>query len=239
MRAAIELVDDFEYRLLAFRRRGVRSQKHPNAQMRCRTHFFRDQGVRCFLHTIVQESIRIVRAEDKSGPYCFPKMLVKFLDRLLVSHGQHVELGTVSHAGELLQCLLCVYWEAVQLSDHELDDIVGVALGVNTTQVPRPLPFPVVKGEQTLISERRNELNCEERIPSRPLMNECRQRIGAFRLAAKGVQEQLKQVVASKWGEDDVLHRSSALADRIKLADQRVSGIDLVVSIRPNQHQVL
>ena len=35
------------------------------------------------------------------------------------------------------------------------------------------------------------------------------------------------------------MHRRSALADRIELADQRVSGIDLVVSIRPDEHQVL
>jgi hypothetical protein len=35
------------------------------------------------------------------------------------------------------------------------------------------------------------------------------------------------------------LHCRSALADRIELADQRVGGIDLVVSIRANEQQVL
>ncbi len=55
-----------------------------------------------------------------------------------VSHPQHVELGTVAHAGELLECLLCFWRKAVQLSDHELYDVVREAFGVNATQVPHP-----------------------------------------------------------------------------------------------------
>ena len=132
----------------------------------------RNHGIGCFLYAIVQESIGIVRAEDKSGPHCFPKVLVEFLDRLLVSHRQHVELGAVAHAGKLLERLLGVYWQAVQLSDHEFNDVVGVAFGVNATQVPYPAADAIVKSEQALVSEGGNELDCEERIPGRLFVNQ-------------------------------------------------------------------
>ena len=220
MRAAVELVNDLEYCLLAFRRRSVRSQKHPNAQMRRGPQLLRNHGIGCFLHAIVQESIGIVRAEDKSGPYCFPKVLVKFLDRLLVSHRQHVELGAVSHAGELLECLLCLDWQAVQLSDHEFHDIVGVAFGVNAIQVPYPAAFTVVEAEQAFLSQRGNELDGEEGIARGLLMNQFRERSGASRLAVQRVRQQLTQIVLTERCQNDVLHCRSGLTDRIEFAHQ-------------------
>jgi hypothetical protein len=78
----------------------------------------------------------------------------------------------------------------------------------------------------------------KKRVSRRLLVNLCRQ-IGALGPAVKGVHEQLAHIVATEWGENDVLHRRSALADRIQLADQRVGGIDLVVPIRADEQQVL
>ena len=70
-------------------------------------------------------------------------------------------------------------------------------------------------------------------------MNQFRQRGGALRFAVKGVRQQLAQIVTPERGEHDVLHCRSGLADRIELAHQRVSGIDLVVPIRADEQQVL
>ena len=97
---------------------------------------------------------------------------MKFVGRLLVSHRQHVELGAVSHAGELLECLLCLYRQAVQLSDHELHDVVGVAFGVNAIQVPHPAAFTVAEAEQAFLSQSGNELDGEEGIARSLLMNQ-------------------------------------------------------------------
>jgi len=36
---------------------------------------------------------------------------------------------------------------AIQFPHHKVYDIVGIALGVNATQVPTPLPFDVIKDE--------------------------------------------------------------------------------------------
>ena len=104
--------------------------------MRRGTQLLRNHGIGRFLHAVVQESIGIVRPEDDSGPDRFPKMLMEILDRLLASDPEHLEFGAIAHAGKLLECFLCFYGQAVQLSDHQLHDVVGVALGVNVAQIP-------------------------------------------------------------------------------------------------------
>jgi hypothetical protein len=35
----------------------------------------------------------------------------------------------------------------VKLPDHQVHDVVGITLGVNAIQVPRPLPFDVIEDE--------------------------------------------------------------------------------------------
>ena len=101
------------------------------------------------------------------------------------------------------------------------------------------LPLAVIECEQALVCQRRNELDREERVARRLLVNQFRQRGGALRFAVKGVRQQLAQIVTSERCENDVLQCRSGLADRIELTYQRVGGIDLVVPIRADEQQVL
>lgn len=111
-------------------------------------------------------------------------MLVEVFDGLFISHRQHVELRAVSHAGELLECLLRVCWQAVQLCDHQLHDVIGVAFGVNAIQVPNPPPFTVTEAQQAFFCQRGNELDGEEGIACGLLMNQFSQRSSTCRFAA-------------------------------------------------------
>ena len=128
-----------------FAARCVRGEQHADAQVSLGAQLLRDQRVRGFLHAVVQESIRIVRTEDEARPHGFPEMVVHLLDRALIRHSQHLELCTVAHAGELLERLLRLRRQAIQLPDHQLDDIVRKAFGVNAAQVPDPTPLAVVE----------------------------------------------------------------------------------------------
>ena len=101
------------------------------------------------------------------------------------------------------------------------------------------MPLAVIECEQALVCQRRNELDREERVARRLLVNQCRQRAAALRFAVKGVRQQSGKIVTPERCENDVLHRRSSLADCIKLADQRVGGIDFVVPIRSDEQQVL
>ncbi|MGZ5141509.1 MAG: hypothetical protein ACXWCX_27235 [Burkholderiales bacterium] len=80
MRAAIELIDDLEDGFFAFRWRCVGGEKHADAQVSLGAQVFRDQGVRCLLHAVVQESIRIISTKDEARAHGFPEMVMHVLD---------------------------------------------------------------------------------------------------------------------------------------------------------------
>jgi len=228
VRAAIELIDNLEDRFLAFHRRRVSGEQHTDAQVSRGALLLRDQRVRGFLHTVVQESIRIVSTEDEARPHGMPEMVVHLPGLAWIRHPQHLELCTVSHAGELLERLPGFYRQAIQLPDHQFDDVVGEAHGVNAAKVPDPTAFAIIECEQALVCECRDELNREERVAASLFVNQFRQRGGAFRFAVKGVRQQLPQIVAPERGEHDVLHDRTGLTDRIEFVHQRVRGADLI-----------
>ena len=112
--------------------------------------------------------------------------------------------------------------QTVQLSDHELHYIVRVAFRVNTIQVPDPAAFTVVEAKQAFLCQGGNELDGEERIACGLLMNQFRERSGAFWFAAQRVHQQLTQIVLAERCQNDVLQCCSGLTDCIELAHQRV-----------------
>ena len=70
-------------------------------------------------------------------------------------------------------------------------------------------------------------------------MDQLRQRSGALRFAVKRIRNQPSQVFTGQGRKDDLLHDRSSLADRFELAHQRMGGINFVVSVGADQHQVL
>ncbi len=122
----------------------------------------------------MEETVGILRAEDQARPDRFPEVLLQFFDRTPIDHPQRVELGAVAHTGKLLECVLGLQREAVQLPNQQLDDVVGVAFGVNAVQVPDPAAFTIVESQQALLCQRGNELDREERVARRLLVNQFR-----------------------------------------------------------------
>ena len=80
----------------------------------------------------------------------------------------------------------------------------------------------MIEGEQLLLGERRDELDREKRIASRLLVHQLSQRGGLFRLAMKGIRDQLSQIIAGEGRQHDLLHRRPARTDRFQLAHQRM-----------------
>jgi len=97
----------------------------------------------------------------------------------------------------------------------------------------------VIEGEKTFFSERMKKLNHEERVARGLFLHQLRQWRGAFGLAMKGIRNQLPEVVAGERLQVDLMHLCSGLTDHIELAHQRMRGIDLVVAIGADQHQML
>ncbi len=78
--------------------------------------------------------------EDEPGADGFPEGRVHRLLCFSVNQRQRGNLGNVAQAGELFQRLLGGGREPFQFPRHEIDDVVGVALGADAIHVPVPSP---------------------------------------------------------------------------------------------------
>ena len=135
-RAAVELVDDLEDRLLPLLRRRVCHQQPADPQMvRC-ARCLRDQRIGGFLHAVVDKSVGAVQAHNQLLTDRLPKVRLDLLRRGPENDRQHRDLGDVAEAGQMLQRPLRLGRQAGQLSDHEVHHIVGVTLGANAIEVP-------------------------------------------------------------------------------------------------------
>ena len=97
----------------------------------------------------------------------------------------------------------------------------------------------MIEAEQALFRERVKKLNDEERVACGLLLHQLRQRRDMGWIAAKRIRDQLLEVVASEGCQVNLLNQRSGLADCVELVPQRMCGIDLVVPISADQHQVL
>src|ERR1700733_7518485 len=97
----------------------------------------------------------------------------------------------------------------------------------------------MVEDEHSLFGKRRDELNGEERISTRLLAHQLRERCRALRLAAKRVRYQLPEVLLSERRQGNLRHPGPGVLHRIELLPQRMGGVDFVVAIGADQHEVL
>src|SRR5262249_2286155 len=95
-----------------------------------------------------------------------------------------------------------------------------------------------VKGEHSFIGERGNELNGEERIATRLLVHQLRERRAAFRLAAKGVCNQLPEMLSSERLKPDLLYPSASSLDRLQLAHERMRCSDFVIAVGADEEKI-
>src|SRR5262249_49790234 len=124
------------------------------------------------------------------------------------------------------------------LRDQEVHHIIGVTLGVNALDIPGPARSIMIKGEQSFVGERRNELNGEEWIAACLLVYQLRERRAAFRLAAKGVRNQLPEMLAAERPDRDLLYPSAGGLDRVELAHQRMRCSDFVVAVGADEEKI-
>ena len=98
----------------------------------------------------------------------------------------------------------------------------------------------MIEREQSLLGQRRQELDGEERIAGGLLVHQLRQRGRRAPARSESASATNRpEIVAGEGRKDDLLHDRSGLADRLELAHQRMGGRDLVVPIGADQQQVL
>src|SRR6516162_8428568 len=96
----------------------------------------------------------------------------------------------------------------------------------------------MVKDEHSFVGERRNELNGEERIATRLLVHQLRERRDGFRRAANSVRNQLPDMFSGERSKRDVVYRSASSLDRVELAHERVRWSDFVVAVGTDEKKI-
>src|SRR5262249_39213452 len=96
----------------------------------------------------------------------------------------------------------------------------------------------MIESEHSVIAERRNELNSKERIATGLLVHQLRKRCAAFRLAAKGIRNQLPEMLSRERLKPDLLYFSASGPDRLELAYKRMRWSDFVVAIGADEEKI-
>src|ERR1700739_1743587 len=135
----------------------------------------------------------------------------------------------------MLQRVLGFGWQTLQRRDHEIYHIVGVASCVNAVEIPRPARSGMIEEKHPLFGESSDKLKGEERIAARFFVQQLRQRLSAFRLAAKRICNQLRKVFACERRKLHLFDLSAGVLDGFKLARQRMRDIDLIAPISADQ----
>jgi len=128
-----------------------------------------------------------IDAEDQTAAGCIQKPSVNAPFGLSENRAQSRDPGRVPETGELLESGLRYVGKSLELSYHEIHDIVGVALGANPVQIPVPSCRIPVETDQPFLGQRGEELDREERIAAGLLVYQLRQHSGSLRLAAQGI----------------------------------------------------
>ena len=120
------------------------------------------------------ERIGILEAEHQPGPNRLPKAVMKIVLRCLADRCQQGEHRIGADAGKLAKRRLGRRRQAVELDHHQIDDVVGVAFGVDAIEVAKPSRFAVVEDQQRFVRERGEKLDGEKRIAGGLLVHQLR-----------------------------------------------------------------
>ncbi len=124
----------------------------------------------------MDEPVRDVQAEDEPRADSLPEVRVQVPLRAGVDHRQEGDVGDVPQTGEQLQRLLGCCREPPELLDHQVDHVVGEALGADPGDIPPKDPGASVEVDQALFVESGEELDREEGVTGRLLLDQLRER---------------------------------------------------------------
>src|SRR5262249_42936052 len=199
--------------------------------MRLGAGLFRDQRVGSFLHSVMNELVGTIETIDQLLAQSIPQSRVYLLLGLSQNERKHRDVGDAAEASKLPQRVLRFEGKPRQLSDHQVHYIVGVSLGVNAVEIAVPARSIMVKDEHSFVGERRNELNGEERIATRLLVHQLRERRDGFRRAANSVGNQLPNMLSGERPKRDLDYCSASGLDCVEFAHERMRGSDFVIAV--------
>src|SRR5438874_1334800 len=102
MRPVVQLIDDLEDAFLKVLLRRVRGHEPTNLQVLLRPRFLWNQGVRCFLHSVMEKVVAMIRLQDEAPSNGLPKAPMNVFPAISAHRTEGREVDAVSEAGKLL-----------------------------------------------------------------------------------------------------------------------------------------
>ena len=198
----------------------------------------RPQRIGGLLHAVVHEPVGAIETLDQLKTSRLPQIRVDLLFRYPVHERECRDLGAVAKASQRQQGLPRLAGQTAELADHKVHDVLGIAFGVNASQIPAPQCIVMIEFKQVFFGERVQKLDQEKRITAGLLMDQPRQWIGVCRFAAKCIRHELIHAIAGEGLQADFLHPRSCVADDVEFSRQRMGGAYLMVTIGADQQQV-
>ncbi|MNE33708.1 hypothetical protein D3C80_1273940 [compost metagenome] len=146
-RPAVELADHLENGFFAVMGRYLVGQQATDTQVHGSPLIFGDHGIGCFMDAVVNEGTGILLLCHQLQPNSSPQHSLHARHRQVEHQGKGSCMRHVPQARQVLQRLAGGQRQAGKLADHQVDDVVGVALGMDALRIPAPAPGSVVVGQ--------------------------------------------------------------------------------------------
>ena len=199
---------------------------------------FGHERVGGLLNPVMQEPVGLLFPQHQPGPHRSPKYRVHRFFTFAPDHGQGANRRAVAETGQHAHGRLCRGGQAPQLAQHEIRDVVGIAFGPYSLEVPIPARLRTIEPKQTFVRQRAEELKGEERIARGVLVHQPRKRQHTIGPAVQSVGEHPAHIFEPERCQRDFVHSPAGLPDRSQPTDQWVRRRDLVVAICANQQQM-
>lgn len=234
--AGVEVVHDVEELLAPLGRREGRAQEAPDAQVERRPLRLGDERIGGLLDAIVREAVLIAGGprDEPEDEHRLEGAQLEIGGALLRDERERLAGEGVADAGGELQHLLCLRREPAQLADHEVDDVVRVALLTDRRLVPAIAALRAA-GDEPVLVERQHELDQEEGVTARLVVDQPCQRVELAGRRAERVGEELHHMGRREGAELDLAHLRVRLAKVVEQEREGVRRVDLVVAVGPEQ----
>ncbi|TCU64006.1 hypothetical protein EDE08_11787 [Bradyrhizobium sp. R2.2-H] len=144
-KSAIQLINDFKGRFVALLGRSPRREQPSYSKVRLTAKMLRDQRIGGLLNPIVDEPVSTFHTLNQLLMASRPQNRIELFLRHLEDYRKRSAVGNSSKTSQLPQRILCRGRKPSKRPHQEINDLVGVTLGVDAVDIPGPARATVIE----------------------------------------------------------------------------------------------